>query len=203
MSDRRQFLSSLLLEQEHEKHLRRAIALRANNPRAPYAAVPVDAAKNEIVAEGWNKSPQNPLLHGGNGYHQSRRRTAAGDRLGGTRAVHDRRTVSAEPCPPNRVRRTVSDVHGRGFVGGDSDDRLWFFDSVLDRLRRQPGFRRQPDRYPCHGSGAADRFPQGNGARRSSGRRVQRAVSGGHRTLGAPKLRNEANGASCLRVSLR
>lgn len=99
MSDRRQFLSSLLLEQEHEKHLRRAIALRANNPRAPYAAVPVDAAKNEIVAEGWNKSPQNPLLHGGNGYHQSRRRTAAGDRLGGTRAVHDRRTVSAEPYP--------------------------------------------------------------------------------------------------------
>ena len=44
--------------------MRRAIALTANNPRAPYAAVLVDAAKNEIVAEGWNKSRQNPLLHG-------------------------------------------------------------------------------------------------------------------------------------------
>jgi tRNA(adenine34) deaminase len=64
MGDRREFLLSLLMQSEHERYMRRAIALTANNPRAPYAAVLVDAAKNEIVAEGWNKSRQNPLLHG-------------------------------------------------------------------------------------------------------------------------------------------
>lgn len=64
MSERREFLLSLFLQPEHERYMRRAIALTSNNPRAPYAAVLVDGAKNEIVAEGWNKSRQNPLLHG-------------------------------------------------------------------------------------------------------------------------------------------
>jgi tRNA(adenine34) deaminase len=64
MGDRREFLLSLFLQSEHERYMRRAIALTANNPKAPYAAVLVDPATNEIVAEGWNKSRQNPLLHG-------------------------------------------------------------------------------------------------------------------------------------------
>jgi tRNA(adenine34) deaminase len=48
----------------HERFMRRAIALAANNPKYPFGALLVDAAKDSVVAEGWNRSAQNPVWHG-------------------------------------------------------------------------------------------------------------------------------------------
>ena len=74
--------------------MRRAIALAANNPAAPYAAVLVESASGEIVAEGWNKSRQNPLLHG---------ETDAINRCAGEKPGIDWTALTlyttAEPCP--------------------------------------------------------------------------------------------------------
>jgi tRNA(adenine34) deaminase len=94
MSDRREFLLSLLLEPDQERPMRRAIALAANNPAAPYAAVLVETASSEVVAEGWNKSRQNPLLHG---------ETDAINRCAGDKPGIDWTALTlyttAEPCP--------------------------------------------------------------------------------------------------------
>ena len=48
----------------HESFMRRAIALAGNNPKYPFGALLVDAAKASVVAEGWNRSAQNPTWHG-------------------------------------------------------------------------------------------------------------------------------------------
>jgi len=48
----------------HEGFMRRAIALAGNNPKYPFGALLVDAAKGSVVAEGWNRSAQNPTWHG-------------------------------------------------------------------------------------------------------------------------------------------
>ena len=48
----------------HERFMRRAIALAGNNPKYPFGALLVDAAKASVVAEGWNRSAQNPTWHG-------------------------------------------------------------------------------------------------------------------------------------------
>lgn len=55
--------SSLLVEPADEAHMRRAIRLAGNNPRYPFAALLVDQ-QNVVVAEGWNRSVQNPTWHG-------------------------------------------------------------------------------------------------------------------------------------------
>ena len=49
---------------EHEQYMRHAIEAAANNPRAPFGAVIVDREHKEIVAQGFNKSSQNPVWHG-------------------------------------------------------------------------------------------------------------------------------------------
>ena len=48
----------------HERFMRRAIAPAANNPKHPFGALLVDSAKSSVVAEGWNRSAQNPTWHG-------------------------------------------------------------------------------------------------------------------------------------------
>lgn len=48
----------------HERFMRRAIALAAANPSAPFAAIIVDMRTNEIVAEGLNRHQDNPAWHG-------------------------------------------------------------------------------------------------------------------------------------------
>jgi len=52
---------------DHEGFMRRAIALTANCPRLPFGAVIVSADTGEVLAEGWNKSANNPTWPGENG----------------------------------------------------------------------------------------------------------------------------------------
>ncbi len=51
-------------ELDHEHYLRQAIALAAKVPERPFAAVIVDRATKEVLAEGWNRSDENPTWHG-------------------------------------------------------------------------------------------------------------------------------------------
>ena len=48
----------------HERFMRRAIALAASNPAAPFAAIVVDVRTNEILVEGINRHRENPTWHG-------------------------------------------------------------------------------------------------------------------------------------------
>lgn len=52
-----------MTERDHE-HMRRAIELAANCPDRPFGAVITDRDTGDVVAEGWNRSEENPLLHG-------------------------------------------------------------------------------------------------------------------------------------------
>ena len=49
---------------DHERYMRRAIALAANVPNLPFGAVIVSRDSGTIVAEGWNKTSINPTWHG-------------------------------------------------------------------------------------------------------------------------------------------
>jgi tRNA(adenine34) deaminase len=49
---------------DHERFMRRAMALTANCPDLPFGAVIVRAATGEVMAEGWNRSSLNPIWHG-------------------------------------------------------------------------------------------------------------------------------------------
>ena len=49
---------------DDEKYMRRAIQLAANVPKYPFGALLVDQKKSVVVAEGWNRSVQNPTWHG-------------------------------------------------------------------------------------------------------------------------------------------
>ncbi|MBM3979915.1 MAG: nucleoside deaminase [Planctomycetes bacterium] len=51
-------------ELDHESYMRRAIALAARVPDRPFAAIVVDRSTGEVVAEGWNRSDENPTWHG-------------------------------------------------------------------------------------------------------------------------------------------
>ena len=44
--------------------MRRAIALAASNPAAPFVAIVVDMRTNEILVEGINRRRENPTWHG-------------------------------------------------------------------------------------------------------------------------------------------
>ena len=50
-------------ELDHERHMRRAIALAASVPELPFGAVVVHRESGETVAEGWNRSAINPTWH--------------------------------------------------------------------------------------------------------------------------------------------
>ena len=49
---------------DHERFMRRAIALTAKCPGLPFGAVIVRGDTGEVLAEGWNKSTINPTWHG-------------------------------------------------------------------------------------------------------------------------------------------
>ncbi|HEX6047578.1 MAG TPA: nucleoside deaminase [Pyrinomonadaceae bacterium] len=56
--------SSTIADAADERYMRRAIQLAANNPKYPFAALLVNSKKDVAVAEGWNRSAQNPTWHG-------------------------------------------------------------------------------------------------------------------------------------------
>jgi len=72
--------------------MRRAIALAATSPSAPFAAVLVDIGSNEIVAEAINRHSENPTWHG---EIDAFNRAAAEHDVNGTGM---RRYTTAEPC---------------------------------------------------------------------------------------------------------
>ena len=52
------------IESDDEHYMKRAIRLAANVPKYPFGALLVDSEKRVVVAEGWNRSAQNPTWHG-------------------------------------------------------------------------------------------------------------------------------------------
>ncbi|MGH7542156.1 MAG: nucleoside deaminase [Gemmatimonadota bacterium] len=80
---------------DHERFMTRAIELaRAHTPELPFGAVLIDTETEQIVAEGFSRSPENPLWHGEmdalNRYFASETRVAP-ERL--------QLYTTAEPCP--------------------------------------------------------------------------------------------------------
>ena len=51
-------------ELNHEYYMRHTIALAANVPERPFAAVIANRETGVIIAEGWNRSDENPTWHG-------------------------------------------------------------------------------------------------------------------------------------------
>lgn len=49
---------------DDEQYIRRAIRLAGNVPKYPFGALLVDRTKGDVIAEGWNRSAQNPTWHG-------------------------------------------------------------------------------------------------------------------------------------------
>jgi tRNA(adenine34) deaminase len=85
---------------DHEKYMRRAIQLAANNPDFPFGAVIADQASGAIVGEGWNRSSQNPTWHG---EIDAINHWAANRKAGGVGQNEPRPALAlyttAEPCP--------------------------------------------------------------------------------------------------------
>ncbi len=79
---------------DHERHMRRAIALAARVLERPFGAVVVDRASGGVVAEGWNRSDENPTWHGE--IDALNRLVAAEPGFDGSRLVL---YTTAEPCP--------------------------------------------------------------------------------------------------------
>lgn len=78
----------------HERYMRRAIELAGRVPDRPFGAVIVDRDTGHVVAEGWNRSDENPMWHG---------EVDAINHLVATFGTdHGRRLAlytTAEPCP--------------------------------------------------------------------------------------------------------
>ena len=81
-------------EPDHERYMWRAIALASNALDRPFGAVIVDRETGEVVAEGWNRSDDNPTLHGE--IDAINRLVLAAPGIDGSRIVL---YTTAEPCP--------------------------------------------------------------------------------------------------------
>ncbi len=81
-------------ELDHDLYMRRAIAAAANCPDRPFGAVLVDRDTGAVVAEGWNRSEENPLLHGE--VDVILRLVGSGSAVDPARLVL---YTTAEPCP--------------------------------------------------------------------------------------------------------
>ena len=81
-------------ELDHERHVRRAIALAANSPEWPFGAVIVHRGSGATVAEGWNRSDVNPTWHGEIDALNALYRPGL-EVEGGELALY----TTAEPCP--------------------------------------------------------------------------------------------------------
>jgi tRNA(adenine34) deaminase len=79
---------------EHEHYIRRAIDLTGNCPDRPFVAVVVDGDTGAVVAEGWNRTDANPILHGE--IDAILRFVDSGCRIDPARLVL---YTTAEPCP--------------------------------------------------------------------------------------------------------
>jgi len=81
-------------ELNHERSMRRAIDLAGHAPDRPFGAVIVDRESGEVVAEGWNRTEENPTLHGE--IDAINRLVEAAPGTDGSRLVL---YTTAEPCP--------------------------------------------------------------------------------------------------------
>ncbi len=79
---------------DHERFMRRAIALTANCPHLPFGAVIVRGATGAVVAEGWNQSAINPTWHGEIDAINRLAESGLGDDASGLVLY-----TTAEPCP--------------------------------------------------------------------------------------------------------
>jgi tRNA(Arg) A34 adenosine deaminase TadA len=53
-----------MTDSDHEHYMRRAIELTPNCPGLPFGAVIVHGKTGAVVAEGWNRTGENPTWHG-------------------------------------------------------------------------------------------------------------------------------------------
>jgi tRNA(adenine34) deaminase len=53
-----------MTDSDHKHYMRRAIELTANCPGLPFGAVIVHGPTGNVVAEGWNRTGENPTWHG-------------------------------------------------------------------------------------------------------------------------------------------
>ena len=81
-------------ELDHERYMRKAIALTANVPDLPFGAVIVNRDNGEVVAEGWNRSAKNPMWHGE--IDAINQLVASAAEIDSSRLVL---FTTAEPCP--------------------------------------------------------------------------------------------------------
>lgn len=81
-------------ELDHKKLMERAIRIAQNAPRRPFGALIVDIENKSVLAEGWNRTDQNPTWHG---------EIDAINRLAETDSSWKKRSLTlyttAEPCP--------------------------------------------------------------------------------------------------------
>lgn len=79
---------------DDETYMQRAVELSVHSPALPFAAVVVDRRTGAVVAEGWNRAEENPLLHG---------EVVALNAVAALRPRPDGRDLvlfaTAEPCP--------------------------------------------------------------------------------------------------------
>jgi tRNA(Arg) A34 adenosine deaminase TadA len=79
---------------DHERHMRRAIELTAHCPALPFGAVLVHGPTGRVLAEGWNRTDENPTWHGE--IDAINRLTAAAPAVDPSEVVL---YTTAEPCP--------------------------------------------------------------------------------------------------------
>ena len=48
----------------HTQYMKLAIDAALNAPKRPFGTVIVDRSTNEVICRGWNRSDENPILHG-------------------------------------------------------------------------------------------------------------------------------------------
>lgn len=53
-----------MMELNHEFWMQKAMSLAGRVPERPFAAVIVDRVSGALIAEGWNRSEENPTWHG-------------------------------------------------------------------------------------------------------------------------------------------
>ncbi len=83
-----------MMELNHERYMQHAITLAAHVPDQPFAAVIVNRVTGEVIAEGWNRSDENPTWHGE--IDAINRLIADGPTIDGSKLVL---YTTAEPCP--------------------------------------------------------------------------------------------------------
>jgi len=83
-----------MIELNHERYMRQAITLAAHVSERPFAAVIVDRVTGEVIAEGWNRSEENPTWHGE--IDAINRLIANGPTIDCSKLVL---YTTAEPCP--------------------------------------------------------------------------------------------------------